>query len=82
MSITLHHGDLPAGYDPGASIAIDTETLGLAITDPIWEIAAIRREPDGTETTYTYALAQVTKDATGVYSKNIPADACWTWPSR
>jgi ribonuclease D len=29
MSITLHHGDLPAGYDPGASIAIDTETLGL-----------------------------------------------------
>ncbi len=29
MSITLHHGDLPAGYDPGTSIAIDTETLGL-----------------------------------------------------
>lgn len=29
MSITLHQGDLPAGYDPGASIAIDTETLGL-----------------------------------------------------
>lgn len=29
MSITLHQGDLPAGYDPGPSLAIDTETLGL-----------------------------------------------------
>jgi len=29
MTITLHQGDLPAGYDPGPSIAIDTETLGL-----------------------------------------------------
>ena len=29
MTITLHRGDLPAGYDPGQAIAIDTETLGL-----------------------------------------------------
>jgi len=29
MSITLHQGDLPVGYEPGPSIAIDTETLGL-----------------------------------------------------
>lgn len=29
MSITLHRGDLPVGYEPGPSIAIDTETLGL-----------------------------------------------------
>ncbi len=27
--ITLHNGDLPAGLDFGASVAIDTETLGL-----------------------------------------------------
>ncbi|HEX4111499.1 MAG TPA: ribonuclease H-like domain-containing protein [Stellaceae bacterium] len=27
--ITLHWGDLPAGLDFGASVAIDTETLGL-----------------------------------------------------
>ena len=27
--ITLHKGDLPAGLDFGASVAIDTETLGL-----------------------------------------------------
>lgn len=29
MTITLHVGDLPADYDPGLSLAIDTETLGL-----------------------------------------------------
>jgi ribonuclease D len=29
MTIRHHRGDLPADYAPGASIAIDTETLGL-----------------------------------------------------
>jgi ribonuclease D len=29
MTIRFHRGDLPAGYQPGSSIAIDTETLGL-----------------------------------------------------
>jgi ribonuclease D len=29
MTIQLHQGDLPAGYEPGPSLAIDTETLGL-----------------------------------------------------
>jgi ribonuclease D len=29
MTIKLHRGDLPADFNPGASIAIDTETLGL-----------------------------------------------------
>ena len=28
-TIRLHRGDLPADFDPGAAIAIDTETLGL-----------------------------------------------------
>ncbi len=28
-NVRLHRGDLPAAYDPGASVAIDTETLGL-----------------------------------------------------
>lgn len=30
---------------------LDTETTGLALDDDIWEIAAIRREPDGSEET-------------------------------
>lgn len=29
MSVELHQGDLPEGLDFGASVAIDTETLGL-----------------------------------------------------
>lgn len=29
MTIRHHRGDLPQSYDPGSSIAIDTETLGL-----------------------------------------------------
>lgn len=29
MTIRLHRGDLPADFQPGPSIAVDTETLGL-----------------------------------------------------
>ncbi|MEQ9643608.1 MAG: ribonuclease D [Alphaproteobacteria bacterium] len=29
MSVTLHQGDLPAGLDLGAVVAIDSETMGL-----------------------------------------------------
>ncbi|EKV31988.1 Ribonuclease D related protein [Caenispirillum salinarum AK4] len=31
MSITLHHGDIPADLDFGASVAVDTETMGLSL---------------------------------------------------
>lgn len=31
MTITLHHGDLPAGLDFSRGVAIDTETMGLHI---------------------------------------------------
>ena len=29
MTVRFHRGDLPAGYEAGPSIAVDTETLGL-----------------------------------------------------
>jgi ribonuclease D len=29
MTVRFHRGDLPAGYDAGPSLAVDTETLGL-----------------------------------------------------
>lgn len=29
MTITVHQGDLPSGLDLGASVAVDTETMGL-----------------------------------------------------
>lgn len=31
MSITLHHGDIPADLSFGASVAVDTETMGLSL---------------------------------------------------
>lgn len=31
-------------------VFMDTETLGVHIDAPIWELAAIRRRADGTET--------------------------------
>lgn len=37
----------------GSSLVfLDTETTGLSLQDDIWEIAAIRREPDGQQTGY------------------------------
>jgi ribonuclease D len=36
MTIHLHRGDLPAGLDLGARVAVDTETLGLSLVrDPL-----------------------------------------------
>ena len=33
-------------------VFLDTETCGLDYSSPIWEVAAIRRDPDGTLTEY------------------------------
>lgn len=38
-------------------VFLDTETLGLGLDDPIWEVGLIRREPDGAETTHHFLLA-------------------------
>src|ERR1700710_919053 len=31
MAVRLHQGDVPEGYDFGGAVAIDTETMGLAL---------------------------------------------------
>lgn len=51
-----------------ASTATDPTTVSLAVTNPA-----------GTTTTYTYAAAEITKSATGVYSKNITASTAGIW---
>ena len=38
-------------------VFLDTETLGLGLNDPIWEVAAIRRESDGTEARFHVHVA-------------------------
>ena len=42
--------------------AMDTETLGLQIGAPIWEFAAVRREPDGTQSTEEFFIAHSDED--------------------
>lgn len=51
-----------------SDVATDPTTVSLVITDP-----------SGTATTYTYALAEITRDSTGVYHKDIPCTAAGTW---
>ena len=46
-----------------ALVFLDTETLGLNLNDPIWEIAAIRRETDGTETRGSWLVHHHTSGA-------------------
>lgn len=46
----------------------DPTTISLEVTDPT-----------GTATTYTYALNQVTKTATGVYTKDLACPIAGTW---
>ena len=52
-----------------------------AVADPT-TITLKVEAPDGTETTYTYALGTVTKDSTGVYSKAVTLSSAGTWSYR
>ena len=54
-----------------SGVATDPTTVTLAITDPT-----------GTTTTYTYAAAEITKDSTGVYHKDITCSSAGVWRDR
>ena len=62
---------LTATFTDGDDAAADPTTITL-------EILA----PDGTKTTLTYAAADVTKSATGVYYYDLALDAAQTWEWR
>lgn len=49
----------------------DPATVSLTVTDP-----------SGTATTYTYGAAQITKDSTGVYHKDVSVNAAGEWQYR
>lgn len=53
-------------------------TVSGTNTDPT-TIALEVRDPSGTTDTYTYAAAQITKDATGKFSKIITFDEAGWW---
>jgi uncharacterized protein YfaS (alpha-2-macroglobulin family) len=72
------------GYDVGdearLSVAFTNAAAGTAV-DP--SAVALRvRAPDGTVTTYTYALAEVTRDSAGAYHRDIALTASGTWHWR
>jgi hypothetical protein len=71
----------------GQEIRLYTQTpfrnaAGVA-TDPTTVTLTVQH-PDGTETPYTYALAEVTKTATGTFEKLITVDTegIWGWEWR
>ena len=70
-------------YDVGDVVRIATSpvfSVGGVATDPSTVTLTVK-EPDGTETAYTYAGGGVTKAATGSYYKDVTADAAglWAW---
>ncbi len=68
-------------YHKGQTVTIYTSvafrTSGVA-TDPTTVTLKVE-DPSGTESTYTYALGQVTKTATGAYSKEISLTTSGIW---
>lgn len=66
---------------PGQAVEFSCEfTVAGTATDPT-AITLSLMNPAGTVTTYTYSLAEITKDSTGNYSKNVTLDTegIWRW---
>lgn len=71
MANTYDIGDtvkLQVTFETAEGVAVDPTAIVLKVQDP-----------DGTETTYTYALGQVLKSATGVYYYYVVPDESGTW---
>jgi len=68
--------DLNDGVRVGATFKVATVN-----TDPT-TITLKVKDPDRTTTTYTYALAEITKSATGIYYKDITANRVGRWNYR
>jgi hypothetical protein len=49
-----------------------------ALTDPTTVTLKVK-DPSGNVTTYTYANAEITKSATGIYTKSITIDEGGKW---
>lgn len=58
-----------------------TDTDTEALVDPT-TITLNIRTPNGTVTAYTYALAEITKESSGVYSKLVVLNECGRWKYR
>ena len=67
-------------YANSAELATLTNTFTVngTATDPT-AVSLVVTDPTGTATTYTYAASQITKTATGVYTKDVPCPTAGVW---
>lgn len=66
-------------YDIGDAVRISVAfTSGGTAVDPT-TVTLMVQDPSGNAASYTYALAQVIKDTTGAYHKDITVDESGTW---
>jgi hypothetical protein len=69
-------------YDKGDLVRLTaTFTVSDVNTDPTAVTLKIQ-DPSGNETTYTYALGQITKTATGQYRYDLTIDETGYWYYR
>jgi hypothetical protein len=72
----------PNNYDEGDLVRLTAAfTVASVATDPTTVTLKVK-DPSGNVTTYTYALAEVTKDSTGNYHKDITIDEPGVWYYR
>lgn len=69
-------------YDKGDLVRISvTFSVASVSTDPTTVTLKVK-DPAGTVTAYTYALAEVARDAAGQYHKDITITETGTWRYR
>lgn len=69
-------------YDKGDLVRISAIfTVAGTNTDPTTVTLKVK-DPSGNTATYTYGAAEITKDATGQYHKDITIDEGGVWPYR
>lgn len=72
----------PTTYDKGDRIRLSASfTSNSVAADPTAVVLKVK-DPSGNIATYTYALAEVTKSATGNYYKDISIDESGEWYYR
>ena len=70
-------------YPAGSSVRLKGSFYNAsdALTDPT-TVSLTVKDPAGTSTTYTYALAQLTKSATGIYYRDVTMATAGKWLYR
>ena len=76
MAVRHHEGDLPEGYDFGSAVAIDTETMGLAVGRDRLDAMLAREGRDGlARAAMSYLPDRVRLDLAGFEAMDIFAHA-------